>query len=384
LKETVGLLEDRLKTNVEVDSVSIDLLTMDAKLYGLRVDDLQKRKMLHLEYLRADVDLFALLKSEVSVSEAKIEGLSAELHKVPKDSLSPDTIANYQFVLDAFKSDKAKKKKNPAEPGEHKKQLKLIMDEVSVERISVRYNNDTVSLGKLWLTMPSEGTPKGKIENLKASWERVNKKGENVTNEALVTLLAYKEENGEKLIDLKRVNFKTNNHRPRKNAAKPKRGFFDVGHFNIWADMKLAIDHIENGTVHGWIRQMTACDTITGIDIRKLQSEVTANKDGMRLEDVQIQQGDIELHFVRADMSFPNKKTGKKLKYMTSTIGGTAYLKDISKPFAPVLKNFKLPLTLSVRMDGDDEGMRFHDVRVTSPEDKLVIKAKGPAVIIAE
>ncbi len=377
LKETVVLLEDRLKTNVEVDSVSIDLLTMDAKLYGLRVDDLQQRKMLQMEYMKADVDLLSLINGEVCVSEAKIKGLTAELHKLPKDSLSPDTVANYQFVLDAFKSDKTKKKKKSTEPGEQKKQLKLIMDEVSIERIHVKYNKDSVSLGKLWLTMPREGTPKGKIENLKASWERINKKGENVTNDALITLLTYKEADGEKLVELKRINFKTNNHRPRKNAAKPKRGFFDVGHFNVWADVKLAIDHIEDGTVHGWIREMTACDTITGIDIRKLQAEVTANKDGMRLEDVQIQQGDIELHFVRGDMSFPNKKTGKKLKYMTSTIGGTAYLKDISRPFAPVLKDFKLPLTLSVRMDGDEDGMRFHDVKVTTHGDKLVIKAKG-------
>jgi len=375
LTETIELLEDKLQTDVEVDSVSFNLLTLDAKLYGLRVDDLQHRKMLQMEFLEADVELFSLLNGEVNVKEARVEGLMAELHKVPKDSLSPDTVANYQFILDAFKSDKAKEKKKPQ--AKKKKNLKLIMDLVAIKSIHVKYNEDSVSLGNLRLSVPRDGTPKGKIENLRACWSRVNKKGQNVTNEALVTLLEYKEKDGEKLINLNRVNFKTNNHQPRKNSGKPKRGFFDVGHFNIWADMKLAIDHIEDGTVHGWLREMTARDTITGIDIRKLQCEVTANKDGMRLEDVQIQQGDINLHFVRGDMAFPNKKKGKKLKYFTSTIGGTAYLKDISRPFAPVLKNFKHPLTLSVRMDGDEDGMRFHDVVVTSPGNKLVIKAKG-------
>jgi len=376
LTETVNLLEERLQTKVEVDSVSIDLLTLDAKLYGLRVDDLQQRRMLQMEYMKADVDLIPLLNGEVCVSEAKVQGLTAELHKLPKDSLSPDTVANYQFILDVFKSDKAKKKQKN-DQRKSKEKLELVMDKVIVERIHVKFNSDSVALGKLWLTLPREGTPQGKLENLQAKWERVNKKGENVTNVALITLLEYSEKDGEKLIDLKRLNFRTDNHRLRKNAAKPKRGFFDVGHFNIWADMKLVIDHIEDGTIHGWLKEMTACDTITGIDIRKLQCELTANQDGIRLEDVEIQQGDIQLHFVRGDIAFPSKKKGRKLKYLTSTIGGTAYLKDISRPFAPVLKNFNLPLTLSVRMDGDDEGMRFHDVKVTTPGNKLVIKAKG-------
>lgn len=64
---------------------------------------------------------------------------------------------------------------------------------------------------------------------------------------SLVTQMEYNEENGERLLNVNRVNYKTNNHSPRKNANKPKRGFFDVGHFNIWADLKLAVDRIENG-----------------------------------------------------------------------------------------------------------------------------------------
>ena len=108
--------------------------------------------------------------------------------------------------------------------------------------------------------------------------------------------------------------------------------------------------------------------------------ELTANKEGMRLEDVVLKQKNTELHFVRADLKFPNKKTGKKLSYFTSTIGGTVYLQDISRMFAPVLRNFKIPLNLSVRMDGDAEGMRFHDAVVTRPNGLVNIKAKGSIV----
>ncbi len=375
LAEATLLLKEKLQTDVKIDSVSIDLLTLDAELYGLSIDDLQQRKLLRLDFLKADVDIWALVEKEIRISEAKVEGIRAELHKVRKDSLSPDTVANFQFIVDAFKSKKKAPKSRPDSVKREK--LTFMLNRLRASRIDVTYNEDSVSLGSLTFTMPRHGTPRGRVENLRGCWERRNKKGQLVTNSALITALEYQEKDGERLIDLTGVNFRTNNHAPRKNTSKPKRGFFDVGHFNIWADMKLAIDRIEDGTVHGWLRECTARDTITGIDIRKLQCEVTANKEGMRLEDVQVQQGDILLKFVRADMHFPNKKTGKRLSYFTSTISGTAYLKDISRPFAPVLKKFSLPLNLSVRMDGNDEGMNFHDVVVTRPNGKLTIKAKG-------
>ena len=377
LRKATTLLQEKLETNVKIDSVSIDLLTLDAKLYGLCVDDRQQRHMLQLEFLQADVDVWALLSDKVRISKASIEGVEARLFKAPKDSLTPDTVANFQFVLDAFKSQKKAKKKAPAD-STHKKKLDFDIDKVKIERIGVVFNNDSMSLGKLKLVQTRDGHYKGEVEGLRRRWERKNKKGQLVTHELLVTQMEYNEENGERLLNVNRVNYKTNNHSPRKNANKPKRGFFDVGHFNIWADLKLAVDRIENGTVHGWLRECTAQDTITGIDIRKLQCEVTANKESMRLEDFLIQQGEgTVLRFVRGDMHFPNKKTGAKLTFFTSTIDGTAILKDISRPFAPVLRNFTLPLNLRVRMEGDAEGLRFRDVVVTRPNGLVNIKASG-------
>ncbi len=377
LDRALDLLTEKLDTKVAIDSVSIDLFTLDAKLYGLAIDDRQKRPMLQLDYLQADVDLWALMENEIRITEAKVEGIQAELHKVSKDSLSPDTIANFQFVIDAFKSKKTKQPVAKETIGKQKKKLNFMMNKFSAERIALLYNEDSVSLDKLVVSQTRSGFAIGKIEGVRGRWERINKKGELVTNNVLVSQIELKAADGEQQLNLHRLNFRTNNHRPRKNASKPKRGFFDVGHFNIWADMKVAIDRIEKGTVHGWLREFTAQDTITGLDITKLQCEVTANKDGMRLEDVVLKQKNTELHFVRADMKFPNKKTGKKLSYFTSTIGGTVYLQDISRMFAPVLRNFKIPLNLSVRMEGDAEGMRFRNAVVTRPNGLVNIQAQG-------
>ena len=104
LDRALDLLTEKLDTKVAIDSVSIDLFTLDAKLYGLAIDDRQKRPMLQLDYLQADVDLWALMENEIRITEAKVEGIQAELHKVSKDSLSPDTIANFQLAAFFFKS----------------------------------------------------------------------------------------------------------------------------------------------------------------------------------------------------------------------------------------------------------------------------------------
>ena len=50
LEETTALLTEKLETKVKIDSVSIDLLTLDAKLYRLDIEDRQQRKMLLLDY----------------------------------------------------------------------------------------------------------------------------------------------------------------------------------------------------------------------------------------------------------------------------------------------------------------------------------------------
>ena len=104
LQQATDLLEDKLQTHIQIDSVSIDLLTLDAELYRLSIEDRQQRKMFQMDYLKADVDIWKLLNHKLRISEAKVKGLRAELHHVPHDSI--DSIANYQFVIDAFKKDK--------------------------------------------------------------------------------------------------------------------------------------------------------------------------------------------------------------------------------------------------------------------------------------
>ena len=251
------------------------------------------------------------------------------------------------------------------------------MSTLTAERIDVTYNEDRFHLGLLQFSQLPQGSYNGRIEHLETSWERVNKKGIQVSHRAEIGLLEYAERDGERLADLKGVHFATDNHRPRKNKGRPKHGAFDVGHLNLWGDMKLRVDSIATGRAHGYITDCTVSDTLTGIDIRQLHSEVAVEGNTLTLKDMHLQQGTTVLSFKEGRLRLPNKREGTTLHYSASAIKGTVVLKDIARPFAPVLGGFTLPLQLSTRMDGDDEGIRFHDVVVKRPNNLLTVKASG-------
>ena len=107
LSYVTDLLQDKLETKVHIDSVSVKFSTMDIDLNGLDVEDQQQRKMLQAEHLAVKLDLKDLLLNKVDISSVKLSGIRARVYQ-PKDSA-----ANYQFIVDAFKSDKKKDEPKP-------------------------------------------------------------------------------------------------------------------------------------------------------------------------------------------------------------------------------------------------------------------------------
>ena len=392
LERVTVMLTDKLETKVEIDSVSVELLTLDAELYGLTIEDRQHRKMLQMKLLKADVDVWPLLEKEVRISEVKVKDIRAELYKIPHDSI--DSVANFQFVIDAFKKDNKQPKTKSQKP--KAKSLKFMVNKLTAEHIDVKFNNNAFSLGKLLYTQPRHSTPKVKVEQLEARWERVNKKGYTVSHEARIGTLSAQFSGltshlsppsqsspvapSSQLpfkIDISQLHFRNDNHHPRKNMGKPKRGFFDAEHFNVLANLKLEVDYAQKDSVHGILKEMTVVDSIMGIDIRDLHGGIAYSNKILHFTDMVVRQKDTELKFDSAFMQLPDKKNGTPLTYRTSTIKGHAILRDISRTFAPVLGDFTLPLDLSVRMEGSNDTITFRDVVVTRPGGLLTVKAAG-------
>jgi hypothetical protein len=97
----------------------------------------------------------------------------------------------------------------------------------------------------------------------------------------------------------------------------------------------------------------------------------------LHVSDAVICMANTTLKFDKAEVQLPSKKKGIPFLFSTSNITGTTLLTDISHPFAPVLKNFKLPLWLSTKFSGTDSVLSFRDVVVKTTDNKFRAKAKG-------
>jgi len=377
LQRADAMLEEKLQTRVDIDSISFNLLTLNAELYGLYIEDRQHRPMLRADLLKANADLLPIIiDGIVRVNEARLQGIRAEIHHIPHDSI--DSIPNYKFILDAFKRDHNPNQKELRKELKKKKQkIAFAMSRLTAEKIDVHFNHYHFSLGALAFK-ESKGKLGVNIERLSAKWDRTNKKGWQVSHSATIASIALRSERaGEVLADINGLHFSNDNHHPRKNAGKPKRGFFDAEHVNAYADLKLTVDYNKLDSVFGRLTECTVRDTIMGVDIRDLQTDFLYNKEGLHLRDFFVQQVNTTLRFDKGFIQLPSKKTGRPFTFRTSFIKGRAILKDISRPFAPVLKDFTEPLNLSVRFSGEADCLRFNDVRVSTDDKQLQVAAKG-------
>ena len=371
LQRVTVLLSERLGTKVTADSVYINVFGQQVELYGVDVEDQQQRKMLQIKELGVSVNLMALRRDEVRITNVNLRGLRALLIKADADST-----ANYQFVLDSLKNKTPKAESDNSERQKQKRKLSFDVNRVTIDDISLQYNDNHFRMGHLRYRQGMGGRRQAEIQQLFTSWRSRTKKGELVDHSASLSTLYYNEKDGLRRLSVDSLHYKTDNHRPRKNKGRPKRGYFDAGHLDISATLEATVDHLGPDSLSAAI-SAKAFDTVTGIDLRNIFLTLRANKRVAHLSDVMVQQGWTILKFKKGRVNLPSKKEGRTLSYATSTIVGYVVLQDISRPFAPVLKNFVQPLHLLTRMSGDSDGMTFRHVKVYTPDKAVVIRAAG-------
>ena len=330
MRAATTLLSRELGTRVAVDSVHVDVMRQDFEFYGVEIDDQQGRKMLQLQRLEASADLMALRQQQVKVSKVDIRG--AQIMMV-KDSI--DSVANYQFLIDSLKH--ITSKKEPDKPG---KKLSIDIQRLTLEDIHA--------------TLHAPTTRQFDLKRL------------NYSNDLLGHTL-----------DVDSLRFATNNHKPRKNTGKPKRGFFDKGHLDMTINLKADINHLSADSLAATVKRCTASDPVTGIDLNDVRLNLQLNKQVLRVKQVNIRQGSTTLTFDSARLTLPDKQENRVLAYSTSPITGHVILKDISRPFTRVLHRFTMPLILHVRLSGTATSMRFDNIDVATADKRLHIKANG-------
>ena len=354
-------LSERLQTRVAVEGVSVNILTHDASLRGVVVEDRQHRKMLEADRVEADVNWWALRRGKVDIDRVKLNGVTLRLHKAEGDS-----VANFAFVIDALKGDSTKTKSK----------TDLQIKSFSAERIAVIYNNDSVTLRKLTMKNVGEGIPTGNIEDLALHTTHTGRKGITTHHYLTLNLLKLSKVNKKPNLEIE-LTYRSDNHRPRKNTGKPHRGFFDAGHFDATAKMQIEINHIAPDTVNATLKRFTMTDTTMGFDVRELHCDIAGNRRYFDVTNMDLRQIDTKLHIPSARVTLPDKAAGTPVTYSTGTVTGTAILRDIARPFAPILHRFTMPLQLSVVMTGDDNTIRFSDVVVKTPDNRFSVSTHG-------
>ena len=372
-------LQNKIGTRVKIDHASVNVFTQKVVLEGLEVEDQEHRKMLELGRLLVDVDVWKLIGKELEVEEVLLDGVKARLYK-PQEGP-----ANYQFLIDAFKKD-PKKKKAPKAPKDSTKQSDMALDinKVAIRNIALTLNDtNQVSLEKAVYENGWFGKHSGELKNLKGQWGFKKKKGP-VTAKFAIGVIDYKGEKTVHHLKIGEVHFATDNHKPRKNHDRPKRGFFDVDHLDIDAKMDLTVDFVGDDSLHAIMNHMEAIDSVTGFNLKKMHFDAGIKKDRIELQHIMLQQETTVLSFDSAHVVLPSKKQGRKFSFATSRIKGQTQLRDISRPFAPVLKNFTMPLELDVLFSGTDTTLYFRDVHVYTPDKKLKIAAEGRILHLKE
>ena len=376
VENATQMLSDYLHTTVRIEKANVSFIDQGVRLYGVEIDDQQQRKMFAMDELGVDLKILPLLRHEISISQAKIRGLEACLYKPASDS---DSVANFQFVIDAFKSKKKVQVDTVAVDTAQAKKKPLHVDikHVSLEDINVSYNDSLrAHLGSLDYKKNSQEQHFAKVNDLTTSFIKKTKKGPVDTRLSVESLYASGKGTQYQLT-IDNLNYQTDNHKPRKNTGKPKRGFFDVGHFDVLAKLNIQIDSVGKDTLIAQVTSGMAEDRGSGLLVNELLLKVNANKRMARLSDVSIKLPNTQLSIASADIQLPSKKEQRSLAFSAPQVKGRVVLKDIARTFAPVLKKFSLPLNLQTQMSGNDNELRFSNVSVSTTDKKLSIAASG-------
>ena len=361
----IGLATDAIKkelnAEVRIGSVDVNLLGQRASVNDVVLKDQQGRDMLRVKEIWGNLRLLPLLRGRVVLKEFSVSDVDV---LVVQPEEGP---ANYQFILDATKKDKKKKKSTT---------FQLDLRHALLKHLNVKYNDEQFQLEQAiygyW-----RGKHKLTVHHLETDVTNPMKKDTIDWHFDTGMVTATMDDDGKKHVDIKGLKVISDNHKPRRNTNRPYRGAYDRGHLDMTADMGIDILHYGKDTLSARLTNCCIMDTVTGIDFKDVTADISVRGKRVHLSDLIIQQASTKINVAAGDIMLPDKKKGTSLQYRADCITARVMLKDISQPFAPVLKKFSIPLNLRVSLSGTNKGMTFRGIHVNTDDKKFVVNATG-------
>ena len=361
----IGLATDAIKkelnAEVQIGHVDINLLGQRASVSDVVLKDQQNRDMLSVKEIWGNLRLLPLLRGRVVLKEFSVSDVDV---LVVQPEEGP---ANYQFILDATKKDK--KKKNSSV-------FQLDLRHALLKHLNVKYNDEQFQLEQAIYSF-WRGKHKLTVHHLQTDVTKHMKKDTIDWHFDTGMVTATMDDDGKKRVDIKGLRIISDNHKPRRNTNRPHRGAYDRGHLDITADMGIDILHYGKDTLSARLANCCISDSVTGIDFKDVTTDIAVCGKRVHLSDLMIQQASTKITVPEGEIVLPDKKKGTSLQYRADSITARVMLKDISQPFAPVLRKFSIPLNLRVSLRGTNKGMTFRGIHVDTDDKKFVVNATG-------
>ncbi|MBZ4187523.1 translocation/assembly module TamB domain-containing protein [Niabella beijingensis] len=132
--KVVQYLKKKTDTEISLERIRIGF-PKDLELNKLYVADKKKDTLLYTEKLGVDLDMLALLSNRVEINSIELDKVRANVYR-----LHPDTVFNYQFLVDSLISNEEKT------PEDEKKDttstLRFRLDKITFNDIRIRFRDD--------------------------------------------------------------------------------------------------------------------------------------------------------------------------------------------------------------------------------------------------
>ncbi|MEO6290765.1 MAG: hypothetical protein ABIO76_12625, partial [Ginsengibacter sp.] len=127
-KKIVSYLENKLHTKVEIGKLDIAFPTA-LSLQRVYIEDQNKDTLLYGGELKLDISMLRLIKSDIEIQEISLSNITAKIKRVP-----PDSVFNFQFIMDAFMGEQVKEKTS-----QDSSTLQLNIDRILVNNTRIVY-----------------------------------------------------------------------------------------------------------------------------------------------------------------------------------------------------------------------------------------------------
>src|SRR5262249_43035289 len=123
-------LENKLHTKVLIGRISFGL-SGKVGLNNVYIEDQTKDTLVSGGSIRGHLNFLRLLSNEVRVKDLEFQNITAKIKRV-----LPNTVFNFQFIVNAFVSEQTKKPDTAKTPP-----IKLSINDVALENVNITYTD---------------------------------------------------------------------------------------------------------------------------------------------------------------------------------------------------------------------------------------------------